>query len=37
MEEKEPEFEFYTEEEIRKIIKSGEKLYFADDGIYTDE
>lgn len=33
MEEKEPEFEFYTEEEIRKIIKSGEKLYFADDGI----
>jgi len=33
MEEKEPEFKFYNEEEIRKIIKSKETLYFADDGI----
>ena len=33
MEEKEPQFKFCSEEEIRKIIKSKEKLYFADDGI----
>lgn len=33
MEEKEPQFKFYSEEEIRKIIKSKEQLYFADDGI----
>ena len=33
VEEKEPQFKFYSDEEIRKIIKSKEKLYFADDGI----
>lgn len=33
MEEKEPEFKFYNEKEIKKIIKSKEILYFADNGI----
>ena len=31
--EKEQEFEFYSEEEVKKIIKNKEELFFADDGI----
>ncbi len=33
MSEKEFELRFYTEEEIKKLIKSKEELYYVDDGV----
>lgn len=34
MEQEEDVIKFYEEKDIRKIIKSKESLYFADDGMY---